>query len=150
MNHRILLVREWDSQMSGSTCCGRLDDGITCELGADGGDYAHTRSEMERMGEVYRALRAELPRDAVDLTVVDPRNMVWLLPAVWRDARRRGFTRGRTLRELQRATAQPAVVVDGNAIVSGRAPATDEIVDRVFAELAAAASERRQREATAG
>lgn len=150
MNHRILLVREWDSQMSGSTCCGRLDSGIACELGGEGDDYAHTRAEMERMGEVYRALRAELPRDAVDLTVVDPRNMVWLLPAVWRDARRRGFSRRRTLRELQRSTAQPAVVVDGHAVVSGRALATDEVVDLVFAELATATIERRQREAASG
>lgn len=140
-SHRILLVREWDAQMSGSGCCGRLG-GVTCEVSGED-DYAHTRAEMERVGRVYRALRAELPGHLVDITIVDPRNMIWLLPAVWRDARRRGWARRGIWRELQRATAQPSVVVDGHAIFSGDMPGTDEVVGAVLAELAAAAADHR-------
>ncbi len=84
--HRIILVREWDSQTAASGCCGRLG-GENNELG-DPGTYRHNREEMEKMGKVYRALRKDLFDEEVALTVVDPRNMVWLIPSVLKDARK--------------------------------------------------------------
>ncbi len=41
------------------------------------------------MGESYSALRERLDPAEVELTVVDPRNTVWLLPAIRRDRRKR-------------------------------------------------------------
>jgi len=45
---------------------------------------------MQRVGESYSALRKRLDPAEVELTVVDPRNTVWLLPAIRRDRRKRG------------------------------------------------------------
>ena len=132
--HHVLLVRSWDEQMSGSGCCGRLG-GLGTELGqAD--DFAPQRCDMESMGEVYRALRAVLGDD-VELTVADPRNAVWLVPRLLRDGWARGLRGLQLLREVNRGTSTTAVVVDGLTVAHGRLPGTDEVVERVLAEMRA-------------
>lgn len=128
--HRVLLVREWDSQVGGSGCCGRLGGGS--ELGCTN-EFAHAREGMVAMGAVYRALRQELPE--ADLTVVDRRNTVWLLPTLVRDARRRGLGWGAVVRQLTMATRDTAIVADGLVISSGEVPAVCEAVRRVHEAL---------------
>ena len=133
MTHRIVLVREWDAQLAASGCCGRLG-GQDTELG-DTETFAANRSEMEAMGEVYRALRAELFDEEVEITVVDPRNMVWLLPTLFKDARRRGLGLGEVWNQLRRGVSYTAIIVDGKALFSGRIPPVEEAVAAVKKEL---------------
>ncbi|CAN5917349.1 hypothetical protein BH23ACT10_BH23ACT10_39820 [soil metagenome] len=133
--HRILLVREWDSQTSGSGCCGRIG-GEHCDIGHPD-TFAHSRSLMEVMGAIYRALRRELPRTTVDITVVDPRNMVWLIPTVLRDGRRRGMGPGELWRQLTAGTRNGAIVVDGRALYAHDYADEDAAVTAVLHELAA-------------
>jgi hypothetical protein len=132
--HRVLLVREWDSQMGGSGCCGRLGDGYEGLGRTD--DYAHARVCMESMGEVYRALREACPD--LDVTVVDTRNWAWLVPAVVKDGRRSGLSWPRVAREVVRATTPASVVLDGVVLASGQVPAPADAVDAVRARLAGA------------
>jgi hypothetical protein len=136
MRHRIVLVREWDAQTSGSGCCGRLD-GISGDLGEEH-TYAHVRADMEAMGAVYRALRAEWPADEVEISVVDPRNMIWLVPAIWRDGRRRGMSPGEVWRQVRQGVAQNAIIVDGKVVLVGAVPHPEEALAAVRAGLAAA------------
>lgn len=132
--HRVLLVREWDSQHTGSGCCGRI--GGDYEL-CDRADFARSREEMVRVGAVYEALHDAFADD-IELTVVDPRNTIWLIPTVYRDARRRGLSRGNALRQVLRASANGAVVIDGKVVFDGKIPPTPtEAVAAVQAELAA-------------
>lgn len=135
--HRILLVREWDSQTSGSGCCGRLG-GADCDVG-DPDTFAHSRSLMEVMGSIYRALRQELPRNSVDITVVDPRNMVWLIPTIIRDGRQRGMRAGQLWRQLTGGVRNGAIVVDGRALYAHDYATEDDTVTAVLHELATAA-----------
>ena len=131
--HRIILVREWDSQTAASGCCGRLG-GENNELG-DPGAYKHNRDEMEKMGRVYRALRKDLFDEEVALTVVDPRNMVWLIPSVLKDARKRGLSIRETFRQVNRGVSYNAVILDGKVLFSGHIPGPDEAVSAVRSEL---------------
>jgi hypothetical protein len=141
MTHRVLLVREWDAQHTGSGCCGKLG-GVGTEL-CDPGDFARTRAEMVRVGAVYEALHAAFARDEVELTVVDPRNTAWMIPTVYRDARRRGYSRLEALRQVARSSANGAVVVDGRVVFDGRIPPSpSEAVAAVRAEVAGAAGPR--------
>jgi hypothetical protein len=133
-DHRILLVREWDSQTSGSGCCGRLG-GEGCDVGHPD-TFAHSRSLMEAMGAIYRALRRELPRSTVDITVVDPRNMVWLIPTIIGDARRRGLGAGAVWREVRQGVRNGAIVVDGRALFAHDYAGPDDAVDAVLRALA--------------
>jgi hypothetical protein len=136
MTHRVLLVREWDAQHTGSGCCGKLG-GVGTEL-CDPSDFSRTRAEMVRVGAVYRALHEAFAEDDVELTVVDPRNTVWMIPTVYRDARRRGLARTAALRQVARASANGAVVVDGRVVLDGKIPPTPaEAVAAVRVEIAA-------------
>lgn len=131
--HRIILVREWDSQVTGSGCCGRLG-GQNHELG-DTETFAANRREMEAMGAVYRALREELADEDVEITVVDPRNAVWLIPAVLGDARRRGLSTREVWDQVRRAVSYNAVVFDGRTLFHGRVPDPEEAVAAVKEDL---------------
>ncbi len=134
MPNRVILVREWDGQMGSSGCCGRLG-GLDSELG-DTETYAHTRVEMEAMGVVYRALYSEFGDD-IDLQIADPRNTVWLVPTIWRDARARGMSAGEAWRQICRGVGQGSVVCDGKVLHSGDTPDAQAMVDAVRAELTA-------------
>lgn len=129
--HQLILVREQDSQHSGSGCCGRLGESHTALGGA--ADFSHSRARMEAVGEVYRALLQQAP--GLDLVVADPRNVVWLYPAVWRSARAHGMGVGAALRSMARAGSPVAVVLDGDTLFAGRLPATDQVVDSVLLRL---------------
>jgi hypothetical protein len=133
MMHRIILVREWDAQLAASGCCGRLG-GENSELG-DKDTFAANRREMEAMGEVYRALRAELFDEDAEITVVDPRNMVWLIPALLRDARRSGLGIKDTWDHLRRGVSYTAIIVDGKTLFSGRIPPVEDAVAAVKKEI---------------
>ncbi|MDP8925498.1 MAG: hypothetical protein M3M97_01010 [Actinomycetota bacterium] len=133
MMHRLILVREWDSQTSSSGCCGKLG-GEKSELG-DTETYRRSREEMEKMGAVYRALREELFDEEVEMTVVDPRNMVWLVPNVMRDARKRGLSIGETLKQINKGVSYNAVILDGKVLFSGRVPDPEDAVSTVCSEL---------------
>ena len=132
---RVLLVRQWDQQVGGSGCCGRLSSGAVDSVCGTGDDpYAHARADMEVMGEAYRAVRDRFTEDELEITVVDPRNTVWLLPAVWRDARRRGLRVSAALRQLHLATSPRAVVCDG-LVVATDPERADEVLRAVEADL---------------
>lgn len=134
--HSVVLVRQWDQQVGGSGCCGRLDGEALGVLGRGGDDpYAHCRADMERTGAVYRALRDRFGEDEVELTVVDPRNTAWLLPAVWRAARRRGLPWRTAARQVTAATSATALICDG--LVLGRDVTPEQAVTAVEADLAA-------------
>lgn len=133
MEHRIILVREWDAQMSGSGCCGRLG-GQGDELG-EADTYAHNRREMEAMGAVYMALKRELFDLDAEVVIVDPRNMVWLIPAILRDARRAGIPLGGTLSQLARGVSYNSVIADGKVLFHGHIPGVEEAVAAVRGQL---------------
>ena len=137
--HRIILVREWDAQLAASGCCGRLG-GENSELG-DKDTFAANRCEMEAMGEVYRALRAELFDEDAEITVVDPRNMVWLIPALLKDARKRGLGLKETWSHLRRGVSYTAIIVDGKTLFSGRIPPVEDAVGAVKKEIRLSESE---------
>lgn len=134
--HRILLVREWDGQLTGSGCCGRVG-GDRCDQGHPD-TFAHSRSLMQTMGAIYRALRAELPPDVAEITIVDPRNMVWLVPTILRDGRRRGLAVAELWRQLTAGVRNGAIIVDGRALFADDYARPDDAVDAVLLELAAA------------
>jgi hypothetical protein len=137
--HRIILVREWDAQVSASGCCGRLG-GENSELG-ETDTFAQNRCEMEAMGEVYRALKAELFDVDMEITVVDPRNMIWLVPTLLKDARKRGLGIGETWSHLRRGVSYTAIIVDGKTLFSGRIPKVEDAVEAVKRELDLSESE---------
>lgn len=131
--HQLILVREQDAQHSGSGCCGRLGEAHTRFGGA--ADFSHARAVMEKLGAVYRELAGRAPE--LELIVADPRNTVWLYPAIWRVARAHGVGIVATLRTLARAGSPAAVVLDGQTLFAGRLPEAERIVSVVLDRIRA-------------
>ncbi len=125
--HQVILIRDWDVQVSGSGCCGRLSGGDS--VLADSKTFAEARSGMQAMGEVYRALSSAYG-ERVEITVIDPRNFVTLLVLLTRHAWQRGGWR-QTLRAWRHGMSHVGVVCDGEVLFADRIPAPDEAVTAV-------------------
>lgn len=127
----VILVREWEQQMSGSGCCGRLEgDFLGC---GENAVFKERRAIMERMGPVYRAIRARFG-DAVDMQIVDPRNFTLLL-LLLRDFWTFRVGLGTAMRTLSRLPKQGVVV---NGRIADRT--ADPDVNRIVAAVEAATS----------
>ena len=120
----VILIRESEEQLSGSGCCGRLEgDFLACR-----GEpvFPERRAIMNAMGPVYRTLRTRFGA-AVEVQVVDPRNLFSLIFLLLRDFW--GFRVGvvEALRTLGRLPVQ-AVVVNGRLVARGEWPDPMEVV----------------------
>jgi hypothetical protein len=120
----VLLVREWEQQLSGSGCCGRLEGDVLSQ----GGEhlFAERRRIMERMGPVYRAIRERFG-DTVSVMVVDPRNQIVLLPRLLRDFVRYRVGWRDALHTL-RGLSTIAVIVNGRLFARGAWPETESLL----------------------
>lgn len=118
----VILIREWEQQMSGSGCCGRLEgDFAVC---SEGRVFAERRAVMERMGPVYRTLRERFG-DSVEVQVIDPRNFSLLLLLI-RDFRAFHVGIGTAVRTLLRLPKQ-AVVVNGRLVDRSQEPDAERV-----------------------
>ena len=86
MKPRVILVRESAETLTCSNCAGNLE-GIDAFGSREIPDYAMIRSVMDRVGELYLALRREFDH-RVEIDVVDPRNGLYLIPVLLGDYRR--------------------------------------------------------------
>ena len=129
----ILLIREWEHQLGASSC------GSTPDASALGDDpcYAERRERMESMGPLYRSI-VERYGDRVDVQVVDPRNMLSLLPVLIRDLRAHGGGLRQAVRTLRRMSFQ-TVVVNGRILSRGQWPEPDTVFSILDSLLARSA-----------
>jgi hypothetical protein len=123
----VILVREWEMQMSSSGCCGRLEGDFLAPAGER--CFPERRETMEAMGPLYRELR-ERHGEEIDLNVVDPRNLVTLFGLLVRDFRDHRPGLRDALGTLFRMSVT-CVIVNGRLVARGRWPAPEE-VERAF------------------
>ena len=120
----VILIREWEAQLSGSGCCGRLEGDF---LARDGEPiFRERRARMEAMAPLSRALRERFG-DAIELQVLDPRNpalFFLLLRDFW--AFRVGLVEA--LKTIGRLPIQ-AVVLNGKLLSRGEWPDPLEVVE---------------------
>ena len=121
----VILVREWEGQMSSSGCCGRLEGDFL----ASGRDcepvFAERRATMDAMGPLYRAIRARFG-SRIRLEVVDPRSFPTLIALLVRDFWTYRVGLGEAVRTIANLPVQ-GVVVNGRLVARGYWPEPDEI-----------------------
>jgi hypothetical protein len=132
MLHHLILVREIDEQMSGSGCCGRIE-GTIADWDPSGRVFPERREKMTAVGTIYRAVREEFG-DRVEITVVDPRNQVSLVPLVLRDAFRYRVPLRAVLRSLTSASLSTGIL-DGRLLFERRIPEPDEVLSEMMARM---------------
>jgi hypothetical protein len=130
--HHLILLRQNDQQMSGSSCCGRIEanDGFF-----SGGQsfVPGAREEMTRVGEIYRAVRAAFG-DAVEVSILDPRNQLTVLPLLVRDAFRYRVPALTALRTIM-STSMLMGVFDGQVLYAGEIPTPSAVVDLIAGRM---------------
>ena len=137
----VILIREWEEQLSGSGCCGRVGGDFLTREGEPA--FRERRACMEAMAPLSRALRERFG-EAIELQVLDPRNpalIFLLLRDFW--AFRVGL--GEALKTIGRLPIQ-AVVVNGQLISRGEWPDPLDVVE-VLEEAIYRRSPRRLRRA---
>ena len=119
----VILIREWEAQLSGSGCCGGLEGDFLTHRGEP--VFRERRACMEAMAPLSRTLRERFG-DAIELQVVDPRNpalLFLLLRDFW--AFRVGLVEA--LKTIGWLPIQ-AVVVNGHLLSRGEWPDPLEVV----------------------
>lgn len=114
----VIFVREWEQQMSGSGCCGRLGGDALVANGER--IFADRRAIMEALGPLYAGIRREFG-DTVEVLVVDPRNQISMLVRVVRDLWRFRVGLLEAIRTLGRISI-PTVIVNGRIFARGAWP----------------------------
>jgi len=120
----VILIREWEQQMSSNGCCGRLE-GDFLQRGEER-CFPERRQEMEAAGELYRAVR-ERHGNRVQLRIVDPRNAISLLPMLLRDFLRFRVGPGAALATLFGFSVS-SVVVNGRLVTRGAWPSAEHLL----------------------
>jgi hypothetical protein len=128
----LILVREWEQQMSSSGCCGRLEGDFLSQGG--GSAFPGRRAVIEGMGPLYRTIRERFG-DEVELNVVDPRSLPTLVVLLLRDFRRYGVGLRGGIRTVFRLPIQ-GVVLNGRLVARGKWPSPEEVVSRIEAAIA--------------
>ena len=130
----VILIREWEEQLSGSGCCGKVGGDFLAREGEPA--FRERRACMEAMAPLSRTLR-ETFGDAIELQVVDPRN-AFLFFILLRDfwAFRVGIVEA--VKTAGRLPVQ-AVVVNGRLISRGEWPDPLEVVQILEEAISAGA-----------
>ncbi len=120
----VILIREWEGQLSGSGCCGRVA-GDFLKTPAGEPTFPERRACMEAMAPLSRTLRERFG-EAIELQVLDPRNPALLFMLVrdfW------AFSVGivEALKTIGWLPIQ-AVVVSGRLLSRAEWPDPDEMV----------------------
>jgi hypothetical protein len=128
----IILIRETEEQVAGSGCCGKFEGDFARFAGK--WIFPERRQIKESMGAVTRWLKEEFG-NAIELTIVDPRNQLYLFPKIVRDVWRFRPSLAAALRSVCLAFSFPAVLVNGAVKFSRRVPAREEILHAVLAAI---------------
>ena len=144
MKPRVILIRESPETLTCSNCAGTLE-GIDAFGSREIPDYAMIRSIMDRVGELYLALRREFDH-SVEIDVVDPRNGLYLIPVLLGDYRRYRPPLGPFLKTLFLGISPASVIVNGIALHVGGLPTPDLLVEEVGSILEEAGAIRSSRD----
>ena len=124
--HHLILIRQNDPEFSGSIgCCCRIEaSDIRWDL--SGNKFPERWERKTGFGSLYRTLRERFG-DELELTVLDPRNIIAFIPLVIRDARRFGVSM-REMIQAMAATSNSTGVLDGRLVYQGGCPSADEVI----------------------
>ncbi len=123
----VILVGELPEQLTGSGCCGKL---VGDNTHFEGGVFAERAAVQARLGELHTALEDAVGERA-EILLVDPRNQVYLVPRLVRDALRYRPGPGAALRAIGMVFGLPAVIINGAVVASGRVPSYAEIAEHL-------------------
>jgi len=130
--HHLILIRELDEQISSGSCCALLEGQALFGRAAES-VFVERRERMTGLGAIYRAVRSTFG-DEVQISLVDPRNFVSLVPLVVRDAYRYDVPMLTALRAMLSVTL-PTGILDAQLLFRGTLPSPEAVVDAIAGRL---------------
>ena len=124
----IILIRETDAQLTGSGCCGKLE-GDNAKFN-DSFVFAETRQIMETMGDVLQTLTKRFS-DSIEISVVDPRNFLYLYPKILKDVLVFRPSLKSTLKALFMMIAVPSIIINGEIFRTSDFSNNEEVAQRI-------------------
>ncbi len=124
----IILVRETDAQLTGSGCCGKLE-GDNAKF-SNSFVFAETRQIKETMGDVLQSLTKRFS-DSIEISVVDPRNFLYLYPKILKDVLVFRPSLKSTLKAIFMMIAVPSIVINGEICRTSAFANTEEIAKKI-------------------
>ena len=127
MKPRVMLIRE----NAETVTCGECSlEGIEAFGSGEVSEYTQSQKVMNEMGALYMALRKEFG-DKVLIDVVDPRNELFLLPALLGDYRRYHPPLGAFLKTLFFGISPRSIIVNGTVKHARDLPSPESLVEEV-------------------
>jgi hypothetical protein len=136
---QVILVRPWRSASINGGCCSAAPDSVALQGASAGSGTTADHSSpadhachgaMDPVAQTYRLLRDRLPDVDVQMTTAD--NILFLLPATYRAARRKcGWWEA--ARQAARSTTAGAVIVDGEVAGDIQTMGPEAVLDKVQA-----------------
>ena len=124
----IILIRETDAQLTGSGCCGKLE-GDNAKFN-DSFVFAETRKIKETMGDVFQTLTKRFS-DSIEISVVDPRNFLYLYPKILKDVVVFRPSLKSTLKALFMMIAVPSIIINGEIFRTSDFSNNEEVAQRI-------------------
>lgn len=125
----ILLVRESAEQLTGSGCCGKLEG--TAAFQKRNNLFPNTFNNKCVFGELYILLRDRYAQDDIEVTMVDPRNVWYLIPGLIKDILLYRPAWNDAVRTLFCAFRVPAVICNGRVLISGDIPSIQQLAEQI-------------------
>ena len=124
----IILIRETDAQLTGSGCCGKLE-GDNAKFN-DSFVFTETRQIKETMGDVLQILTKKFS-DSIEISVVDPRNFLYLYPKILKDVLVFRPSLKSTLKALFMMIAVPSIIINGEIFRTTDFSNNEEVARRI-------------------
>ena len=124
----IILVRETDAQLTGSGCCGKLE-GDNAKF-SNAFVFSETRQIKEALGDVMQSLTKRFS-DSIEISVVDPRNFLYLYPKILKDVLVFRPSLKSTLKALFMMIAVPSIIINGEIFRTSDFSTNEEVAQRI-------------------
>ena len=132
--HSLIFIRENEGQLTGSDCCGKMEGDWRVENGQP--IFEEQRKVISTIAPLFLAIKDRF-KDKIEISIVDPRNQLFLFPKIFRDFlcyKRFSFAVFRSLFMMYRL---PAIIINGELKYSGKLPSESELIaqlDRMLVE----------------
>lgn len=119
----MIIVRENDAT-GGCICC----SGGMGEFAKKDHSYDGIRKVAEECGKLHREIRERFGDDGVEITQIEPRAYIYLMPKVLKEVLKFNPSIISAIRTIFFWYPVPVVIVNGKPIATGRVPTIDEVV----------------------
>ncbi|MGH7900709.1 MAG: hypothetical protein ACRENZ_03130 [Thermodesulfobacteriota bacterium] len=122
----VIIIREGDGT-GGCICC----SGGMGDYGKKDHSYEGIRKIVNECGRLHREIRERYGEDEVEITQIEPRTFIYLIPKVLKDLIKFNRSLISSYRTILMLYPLPTVIVNGKPIGKGNVPTIKEVLKEI-------------------